>query len=390
MPENSKSTIANGRQRKGTGHVRVDVVRPSDLEPEDLALWAEVLAGEPGLDSPFLSHQFVAAVAAVRPRVRVGVLSDSNGKLGFFPFERGARGQGIALAKGLTDVQGIIAPRALDLDLGGMLRACGLRLFVFDHLLATQERWLRGLPSRAVAERSPAVDLRGGFDAFVREKRASSKSLFQSTARKRRNLERGHGPVRLAFDEPHHGLLDQVLTWKSNQYRRTGRRDRFADPSTRALVHHLLDVRDDTFAAPLTVLYAGDTLVAAHLGLRSRGTLAWWFPVYDPAFAAFSPGLVMCLDLARTMVGHELTLLDLGKGDEPYKGRLSNTAVELLSGSVGSSRAAQAAYTARQWPREQVLRLVLGSPRLRKLSRSTLARVGQLRDRSASPREGMR
>ncbi len=78
---------------------------------------------------------------------------------------------------------------------------------------------------------------------------------------------------------------------------------------------------------------AGDTVVAGHIGLRSTTTLAWWFPVYDPAYAAYSPGLLLCIELARAMAEQGLTVLDLGKGDEPYKERLSNTHIPLLRGT---------------------------------------------------------
>jgi CelD/BcsL family acetyltransferase involved in cellulose biosynthesis len=361
--------------------LQVDVVRLDELAMADVALWATLQGSEAGLDSPFLSPQFAAAVGKVRRQARVAVLSDSAGAQGFFPFERARRGHGTALAKGLSDVQGLIAPTALDLNLGCVMRACGLRLFEFDHLLARERKWFAGVPSRWVEERSPALDLRHGFDAYVREKQAASKSLFQSTARKRRKLQRQHGPVRLVFDEPQHGVLDQLLTWKSNQYRRTGRRDRFADPGTRALVHDLLDARGPGFMAPLAVLYAGDSVVAAHLGLASRRTLAWWFPVYDPAYAEFSPGLVMLVDLARTMGDHGLSVLDLGKGSEPYKDRLSNTAIELLSGSMAQSRLSQSMYTARRWPGEQMMNMALESPTLRQLGRSTLRWTGHVRQR---------
>jgi CelD/BcsL family acetyltransferase involved in cellulose biosynthesis len=363
--------------------VQVDVIRPEELDSPDLARWDQIQAENAELDSPFLSARFAVAVGAVRGDTRVAVLSSERGTVAFFPFEKGRGGRGMALAKGLSDVQGVVAPATMDLDLAGTMRACGLRLFEFDHLLAAQEGWFTSLPSRFILETSPALNLSAGFDAYLSQKQTTSKSLFQSTARKRRKLERDHGPIRLAFHEPDHRMLDQVLCWKSSQYRRTGRRDRFADAGNRALVHALLDVHDATFGAPLTTLHAGDSLVAAHLGLRSRHTLAWWFPVYDPAFAAYSPGLILCLDLARAMAAERLSLLDLGKGDESYKDRLSNTSLRLLNGTVAHNRPGQALHTVRRWPAEQVMSLVLGSPRLRELSRSALARAGGLRERLA-------
>lgn len=359
--------------------MRVDVVKPHELSGADLARWAAMQAGDPRLASPFLSPEFATAVGRARDSARVAVLSDGALVTGFLPFEERRLGFGTALAAGLSDVQGVIAPADAEIDLPRVLRACGLRSWSFDHLLGWQERWLSGRCSSYVHEASPALDLREGFDAYMREKRAGSRSLFQSTARKGRKLEREHGPVRLVFDERDPTVLRRVLRWKSEQYRRTGRSDRFSDPATRALVHDLVEQRTSCFGAPLTVLVAGDTVVAAHLGLRSPTTLAWWFPVYDPAYAAYSPGLVLCVELARAMAGEGLTLLDLGKGDEPYKARLANTVLGLLRGSVARDRGTAQLERARRWPRDEVMRIVLRSPRLRRRARATLARVGTLR-----------
>ncbi|WP_345037420.1 GNAT family N-acetyltransferase [Georgenia daeguensis] len=362
----------------------VDIVRPDELADADVARWTAVQASSPALDSPFLSPQFAAAVARVRDRTRVAVLTDSAGEVGYLPFERARLGRGAALAKGLSDVQGLVARETLDVDLASVMRAGGLRVLEFDHLLAAQEPWLRTGHARYVREVSPALDLSGGYEAYVRDKQSSSKSLFQTNARKRRKLAREHGDVRLVFDVRDHALLDQVLTWKSDQYRRTGRRDRFADPANRVLVHDLLDVRDPDFGAPLTVLYAGDAVVAAHLGLQSRRTVAWWFPVYDPRFGPYSPGLLLCLELAEAMAEHGADVLDLGKGDEPYKDRLSNAGIALVSGAVARDRVSHAAHTARHWPAERLTAVVLGSARLRRLARKALIRAGSVRERIAA------
>jgi len=367
--------------------LKVDVVRPGELGPQELARWAAIQAADEALASPFLSPQFATAVGRARASTRVAVLSDGEGVVGFLPFEVRRLGFGAALAKGLSDVQGLIVSQEADIDLQRLVRECGLRSFDFDHLLASHERWLSGT-SRFVHERSPALDLSGGYDAYVRQQRDGSRSLFQSTGRKRRKLERDHGPVRLVFDDADPGLLDQVLRWKSDQYRRTGRVDRFANPTTRALVHDLLKVREGSFGAPLTALLAGDKVVAGHLGLRSRTTLAWWFPVYDTAYAAYSPGLVLCVELARAMTEEGLTLLDLGKGDELYKERLSNTEIALLQGSVARDRLTASLDRARRWPREQVMRVVLESPGLRSRARATLAGVGALREHATRRRTG--
>jgi CelD/BcsL family acetyltransferase involved in cellulose biosynthesis len=294
----------------------------------------------------------------------------------------------MGLATGLADVQGVVMPPMDGVTLAPLLRQCGVSLFTFDHLLAEQDRLLGGLRSRYRLEASPTLSMPNGFDAYLAGQQAVSRSLVQSTARKRRKLERECGPVRFDLHRPDHALLETVLAWKSEQYRRTGRSDRFGDPANRALVHALLDTEAEGFSACLSVLTAGDSVVAAHLGLGSRSTVAWWFPVYQPAYARYSPGLILCLDLARAMGEEQFTILDLGKGDEAYKSRLANQAIRLLAGATAPRPLALWADTARRWPGEKATDLVLGNPRLRSMAREGLALSGRVRTHVSRRRQG--
>jgi CelD/BcsL family acetyltransferase involved in cellulose biosynthesis len=362
--------------------VHVDVLEPGELGAGEVARWRQVQDSSTELDSPFLTPQFAVAVARVRPSTRVAVLSDASGVAGFFPYERRRWSTASALATGLSDVQALVVAPTTELNLRTVLRACGISVWGFDHLLGHQAGLIGTASARAVPEQSPAIDLRDGFEMYEQRQRRLSSSLFQSTARKRRKLERDHGPVRLLLHSPEPSHLAQVLRWKSSQYRRTGRRDRFADPATVSLVHELFECQEPTFSAPLTVLMAGDRLVAGHLGLRSGSTLAWWFPAYGPEFSAYSPGLILTLELARAMPAAGLSLLDLGKGDEPYKDRLQNLRIPLLRGSAATSEALARLTCARDWPKEQATKLVLESPRLRGWARESLNQVGALRERA--------
>lgn len=367
----------------------VDVVSPRELGSGDHTRWQALHGGYAPYKSPFLSPSFAAAVSRARPATRVAVLRDGPAA-GFFPFEHARGGHGRALGMGISDLQGLVAHPGLQFDTAEMLGACGLRSYTFDHLIARQRDRLVTGPARFTTELSRVIHVSSGYETWVAERRAASKGLLQSTARKTRKLEREHGPVRLVYDYPDHAALERLLEWKSQQYRRTMRRDRFADPVMRSLMHNLLDIRDVDFSAPLSVLTAGDTMIAAHFGLRSRTTLSWWFPVYDTEFAVYSPGLILCFEMVRALADDGGVLIDLGKGDEPYKERLSNGAIELLNGSVSATHRTQALRTLRRLPYERTKSMVLRSPALRDTCRRTMARVGQARERMASSRSGGR
>ena len=96
--------------------MRVDVVAPHELGPEEHSAWAAIQRSESGLDSPFLSVTFATVCARIYPRTRVAVLRDDAGIAGFFAFEAGRAGSARALGQGVSDVQALVVPDTQKLD----------------------------------------------------------------------------------------------------------------------------------------------------------------------------------------------------------------------------------------------------------------------------------
>ncbi len=360
--------------------MRVDCVQPLELGHDELTRWRQLQARNPDLDSPFLHPAFAQTVAEHRPGTRIGVVHADGGIAAFFPHQRRHGRAGAPLAAGLSDAQGLICPAETGLRLAPIIAGCGLRLWTFDHLIAAQRPLLSGGPCHTAAETSPVIDLTAGVAAWERQVRTRG-SLVQTTDRKRRKLAREAGEVELVLESHDHAALDQVLAWKSAQYRRTGRRDRFAVLAHRRLVHDLLDRQADDFAGVLTLLFSAGRLVAGHFGLRTRTTLAWWFPAYDTELSHYSPGMTLLLELTRAAETTGMVRIDLGRGDEPYKESLSNAQVPLLHGHVATTATASVLHRARRWPARTAMRFVLERPALRRTARRALNRVGETRQR---------
>ena len=106
----------------------------------------------------------------------------------------------------------------------------------------------------------------------------------------------------------------------------------------------------------LSVLFAGERPVAAHLGMRSRTAWHYRLPTYDRDFAKYSPGLILLLEMAAQAPALGIRMIDLGKGSALYKQRLMSGAVPLIEGVVPASPLRAAAMTLRAGVKEWVRR----------------------------------
>jgi CelD/BcsL family acetyltransferase involved in cellulose biosynthesis len=297
---------------------RIRSVAFDELSTDALARWSQLQDDDPALDSPYFHPFFTAAVAATDRTVRVILGEESDGEItSFLPLQVHGR---TATAAGYpaADFQGPICVPSLPLDLPGTLDALGVGVIRFDHL----RDGVTGVDTAVTARRvSPFIDISGGEEGYrSRASRAGRDNLAQAR-RHARKAERVHGEYRFVANSRDPGLLDQVIELKRRQYHATGARDYFADPAHRHLLEQL--VRNDPAQerTMLSAIYAGEHLLSAHFGLRHRGVLHWWFPVYDPDFAGLAPGWLLLRALIQS--GPELGLerIDLGRGEDEYKRR---------------------------------------------------------------------
>jgi CelD/BcsL family acetyltransferase involved in cellulose biosynthesis len=356
-------------------HVQISVIRPSELGAAELARW-HVMQREAGaLANPFLCPEFAMAVDRFRPDARLAVLADGPAIVGFFPFQRRRFGVGVPIGAGLTDCQGLIHAPAVDWDPRELLRACKLSEWRFDHLVAGQAPFER---YASAALPSPVIDLTQGFEAYQEKLRVKSPRFGQDVARKARRLQRKAGELRFVVDSNDVSVLRELMSWKSDQYRRNGWVDVFARTWIADLVDCLFSIRSDRFAGLLSVLYTGGRPVAAHFGIRSRHVLAHWFPAYDVRFAAQSPGLIQHLRMAEETATVGIDLIDLGTGAERYKQTLKSYDLTVTEGVVARGALAASAHQVRSVPADWARRQVKRYPVLFRATDRLLQRAGRI------------
>jgi CelD/BcsL family acetyltransferase involved in cellulose biosynthesis len=303
------------------------------LAPDERQAWHEIQAASPAHSSPYFRLEFAEAVAKVRADVEVAVLSRSGQTVGFFPFQRGKLNLGKPLGGKLSDYHGLLLRDGVEFSPAKLLGACRLAAWDFDHLvgpIGTLE------PYVAFRASSPQLDLSAGYEAYAQGRKQAGSDTVARSRQKLRKLQREVGPLTFHADTHDEAAYTQLLAWKSAQYLRTGLADVFSFPWTGALLQCLREHTGADFSAPLSVLRAGERLVAAALSLRSRGVLHCWFNAYDPDLSAYSPGVLFLLQLAEQAQSMGIHTIDLGRGDERYKLSLASRCIEVCEGSLVS------------------------------------------------------
>ncbi|MGW0828070.1 GNAT family N-acetyltransferase [Streptomyces sp. NPDC002845] len=359
----------------------ISVYRPGELTAADRAAWTALqskspLGSGPEPANPFLAPEFTLAVGRCRRGVRIAVVREGGEPVAFFPFQRTASGVGRAIGLGVSDCQGVVHRPDFDWDARELLRACGLAVWEFDHLAQGQA------PFEAHATGtfpSPVMDVDQGYEAYLKQLRARSPKFTRTTLAKERKLGRDAGEVRYVHDERDPAALRTLMDWKSAQYRRTGRSDRFAQAWITQLVRQLFHSRSESFAGLLSVLYADGKPVAAHFGLRSDRVLACWFPAYDPAYAKYSPGLVMHLRMAEAAASDGIAYLDLGRGQKDYKESLKTRELTVSEGWVTRRHPVALGHRARRAPVRALRNTVVARPELFEQADKILKKFGRIR-----------
>jgi CelD/BcsL family acetyltransferase involved in cellulose biosynthesis len=309
----------------------------NEIDQSLMSTWSKIQRLNRSFASPFLSPHFTLAVADIRDDVFVTVIENDGSLVGFFPYQvKGHRAHPVGGF--LNDCQAVIATADAHWEPRELLVASGLSLWDFDHLVANQTEFTTN--ARATST-SPIIRLDGGFECYIADRKAAGSKSVAQLQRKLRKLSRENGEVRFCPNSKDKSVLECVFRWKLEQCRRTGSYPFFEESWTVELVERLHETEGYDFFGALSVLWVGDEIAAAHFGIASDRQWHWWFPTYSDNWQRYSPGGLMLLCLCEH-VGSETTsqtVIDLGKGDDPYKSSFANDSYGLLEGHVANGSA---------------------------------------------------
>lgn len=295
-----------------SGDLTIEIRSLQSLTSAECAQWNVWAAADPDLASPYFRVEFSQIAARVSPDCAVAVFHRDGAVVGYFPYQKRG-GTILPIAAPMNDYHGVVGPRAvrpsLD-DVAGLL--AGRRFSV--------NGWVGEAVGASTSESfRTTIPAEGGYDAWYAARRQAFGKYFKDKERARRSMETEFGPVEVQIGLRDHALLDELIDRKREQYQRTGRHDVFACGWTRELLHALMAHEQADFGASLAVLRAGGQIAAMEYSLHAGQRFHFWFPVYVPALARCSPGIMLSMETIRLGSEQGYRDFDYGFGGETYK-----------------------------------------------------------------------
>lgn len=307
------------------------LVHPQSLSSSELQAWESFRRSDSALANPLLGPRWAQAVGRVRTDAAVAVFQRNGAVLGFLPHQRSGRGLARPMGAPFSDLQALIVEPGQALSLSEAVSAAGLGAFSYSGLLDSSGE-ATGAGGRAIAH----VVVQTGDEDLAEAVRARNPKRFKNWRRLRQKLDREHGPTEVIAHDPSLGSYERLLGWKRAQLRRSGLHDVYRPAWVQQLLRDLMAASDPEFGGYLVSLRGPEGAIAGEFGLRENGCFHPWLAGYDPAFSAYSPGILLQLHIVEHMKALGLRRYDLGPGSDHYKTPMANHQVEIFSGVATS------------------------------------------------------
>lgn len=309
--------------------IKCEVLDLRTLDEARHRAWEGLLTGASVYRNPNLSPRFAATVAVHRP-TSVGMAWDRDRLVAVLPFHRLEGGACEALALGVSDYHGPVFCSDCGLSYMEFMKRLDIEEFRFDHLMADMQIKQRVAPWRP----THLINLAKGEMGYRWELRERNSSLWQEMLSLKRRVERDVGEVTFVPNLQRPEALDLLIGWKSLQFDETRIFNDFNLDWNAPFLHELLNVATSECSGMLSGIFVGDTPMALHMGSISSAVLQTCYTAYDRRFADYSPGALLLFFQVAYCLRHGISVLDLGKGDEPYKRRWANDRLWVAEGRL--------------------------------------------------------
>ena len=324
------TTYKNLSSHDCSGHIHVEVVPATAINPSIRHAWLDLRERNPELWSPYFDLRMFDILASFAPYPRLAVIRQQGEIVALLPFQGKIGGLARPLGAPLSDQHSVIHAADTHIKLADILKHIGMAGFVFTGMRHTVPEALKLQESIC-----HVADLSEGVDAYIAWRKLKWKDHVKKSERRIRQGERQWGPMRLETACPKtSNQFETLIRWKQAKYIETNRHNILAVPWIRNFLHCLYLSNDADFSGEITSLYFGDHLVALEYGLRSGDVMHSWFPAFDRAYAQISPGILLMDGMIEMCGRRGITRIDLGTGHDQYKCHASNAPFPVWSGTL--------------------------------------------------------
>lgn len=320
--------------------LQVSRKRFDQLGARELDAWIELLPADALSASLFMHPEFCEAAHRILGPVEVVVVEDKGRIIGMVPLNRanGLRGWLRGYTQVAQDISdGFCFPIEDSYIFRGadFLEQAGIWAGFFTHFVVGKS--IRNCQIGAITKTYLVRHQESDLDLWSSLKERSRR-FWSDTERCARRLNERPGGYHFHWQSPNPERdLKILIRLKLDQYARTDKHGAaLFQVSHQEFLKFLVSKTTVGLSAPLSVLYWGDQLIAAHLGLFGAGRLHYWFPVYEPAHAKYSPGKVLLSEIMRRSKQLGVDVIDFGEGHADYKEAVATETHDLAKAVVAS------------------------------------------------------
>lgn len=301
--------------RRSSQALIVRTLHPSGLLDTEIGAWRAMQSMVPAFANPLLGPDFSQAVGRRRADARVAVVERDSQIVGFLPYHLRPGGFARPIGSPFSDYHGLVSNPDAGVSIREVLSAAGLAAYRFSGLIDP----FGTFADTGGQREAYAIRLESSPEDYLEALRAGSPKRFKNMRRLEHKLDREVGPLRITAPSHDQADFDQLVEWKSQQFRRTGLHDVLRPDWASGLMQDLFEQRDGDLRGLMITLHAGDVLVGGHFGVRLDGIYHPWLASTHPDLAAFSPGQTFMMQAILAMPGLGLHTYDLGPGSDHYK-----------------------------------------------------------------------
>ena len=316
--------------------ITYSITKFSELNNVDKDNWNEIKRSNTDFSSAFCSYEFCEAVDKVYGSVMIAKICVNLQCVGYFPFQYKNKlnkilGRANKLGEIMADYFSLIFKNDVSLNFRSLMQCAKINSMSYDHLPSFVSRSVDLNDYNVSFGLKIEIPDDGNYMQLLKE---YNKEFHKKVTKRIRQLEVDFGELKFTFDESSTQMLTNVIDAKIDQYDISGKSNIFSNASRSGLLHQLHKTRSENCSGILSTLYAGDTWVASHFGLKSSNTLHFWFPVYNKQVLKYGPGHILRFFMIDNAKSNNIAFFDFGEGENMHKKEYLANYYELHKGFI--------------------------------------------------------